>query len=104
MGGVNSPVRAFRSVGGEPFIVDHGDGQFLYDADGNELLDYVCSWGAMLLGHAHPAVTAAIAEQARKGTSFGATTELEVELATLITRAIPSSRKSVSFPAARKRP
>jgi glutamate-1-semialdehyde 2,1-aminomutase len=93
VGGVNSPVRAFRSVGGEPFIVDHGRGQFLYDADGNELLDYVCSWGAMLLGHAHPAVTAAISKQAERGTSFGATTELEVELATLITSAIPFIEK-----------
>jgi glutamate-1-semialdehyde 2,1-aminomutase len=93
VGGVNSPVRAFRSVGGEPFIVERGQGQFLYDADGNELLDYVCSWGAMLLGHAHPAVTAAIADQARRGTSFGATTELEIELATLIIRAIPFIEK-----------
>jgi glutamate-1-semialdehyde 2,1-aminomutase len=93
VGGVNSPVRAFRSVGGEPFIVDHGRGQFLYDADGNELLDYVCSWGAMLLGHAHPAVTAAIITQAARGTSFGATTELEVELATLITHAVPFIEK-----------
>jgi glutamate-1-semialdehyde 2,1-aminomutase len=93
VGGVNSPVRAFRSVGGEPFIVDHGRGQFLYDADGNELLDYVCSWGAMLLGHAHPAVTAAISKQAERGTSFGATTELEVQLATLITTAIPFIEK-----------
>jgi glutamate-1-semialdehyde 2,1-aminomutase len=93
VGGVNSPVRAFRSVGGEPFIVDHGRGQFLYDADGNELLDYVCSWGAMLLGHAHPGVTAAISKQAERGTSFGATTELEVELATLITSAIPFIEK-----------
>ncbi len=93
VGGVNSPVRAFRSVGGEPLIVDHGRGQYLYDADGNELLDYVCSWGAMLLGHAHPAVTAAIASQAQRGTSFGATTELEVELANLITRAIPFIEK-----------
>jgi glutamate-1-semialdehyde 2,1-aminomutase len=93
VGGVNSPVRAFRSVGGEPFIVDHGRGQFLYDADGNELLDYVCSWGAMLLGHAHQAVTAAISKQAERGTSFGATTELEVELATLITNAIPFIEK-----------
>jgi glutamate-1-semialdehyde 2,1-aminomutase len=93
VGGVNSPVRAFRSVGGEPFIVDHGRGQFLYDADGNELLDYVCSWGAMLLGHAHPAVTAAISRQAERGTSFGATTELEIELATLITNAIPFIEK-----------
>jgi glutamate-1-semialdehyde 2,1-aminomutase len=93
VGGVNSPVRAFRSVGGEPFIVDRGQAQFLYDADGNELLDYVCSWGAMLLGHTHPAVTAAISDQARRGTSFGATTELEVELATLITRAVPFIEK-----------
>jgi glutamate-1-semialdehyde 2,1-aminomutase len=93
VGGVNSPVRAFRSVGCEPFIVDHGRGQFLYDADGNELLDYVCSWGAMLLGHAHPAVTKAISRQAERGTSFGATTELEVELATLITAAIPFIEK-----------
>src|ERR1700719_5369293 len=82
VGGVNSPVRAFRSVGGEPLIIEKGSGQYLYDADGNQLLDYVCSWGAMLLGHAHPAVTAAISKQAERGTSFGATTELEVELAT----------------------
>jgi glutamate-1-semialdehyde 2,1-aminomutase len=93
VGGVNSPVRAFRSVGGEPLIIERGRGQFLYDADGNELLDYVCSWGAMLLGHAHPAVTQAIAEQAQRGTSYGATTELEVELATLITQAVPSIEK-----------
>src|SRR5271170_475206 len=93
VGGVNSPVRAFRAVGGEPLIIDHGKAQHLYDADGNELLDYVCSWGAMLLGHAHPAVSAAIAEQARRGTSFGVTTELELELATLITRAIPFIEK-----------
>ncbi len=89
VGGVNSPVRAFRAVGGDPLIVDHARGARLYDADGNELLDYVCSWGAMLLGHANPAVSAAIAEQASRGTSYGATTELEVELATRITQAIP---------------
>jgi glutamate-1-semialdehyde 2,1-aminomutase len=93
VGGVNSPVRAFRSVGGEPLIIEKGSGQHLYDADGNMLLDYVCSWGAMLLGHAHPAVTAAIAKQAHKGTSFGVTTELELELATLITKAIPFLEK-----------
>jgi glutamate-1-semialdehyde 2,1-aminomutase len=93
VGGVNSPVRAFRSVGGEPLIIQKGSGQHLYDADGNVLLDYVCSWGAMLLGHTHPAVTAAIAEQAQKGTSFGVTTELELELATLITKAIPFLEK-----------
>ena len=93
VGGVNSPVRAFRSVGGEPLIIEKGSGQYLYDADGNALLDYVCSWGAILLGHAHPAVSAAIAEQAHRGTSFGVTTELELELATLITKAIPFLEK-----------
>jgi glutamate-1-semialdehyde 2,1-aminomutase len=93
VGGVNSPVRAFRSVGGEPLIIERGSGQHLYDADGNVLLDYVCSWGAMLLGHAHPAVSAAIAKQAQRGTSFGVTTELELELATLIIEAIPFLEK-----------
>src|SRR5258708_22405379 len=93
VGGVNSPVRAFRSVGGEPLIIERGSGAHLYDADGNELLDYVCSWGAMLLGHAHPAVSAAIAGQAQRGTSFGVTTELELQLATLITKAIPFIEK-----------
>jgi glutamate-1-semialdehyde 2,1-aminomutase len=93
VGGVNSPVRAFRSVGGEPLIIDHGSAQFLYDADGNQLLDYVCSWGALILGHANPAVASAIADQAQRGTSFGVTTELEIELATLITQAIPFIEK-----------
>src|SRR5437868_12294354 len=93
VGGVNSPVRAFRSVGGEPLIIERGLGQHLYDADGNQLLDFVCSWGAMLLGHAHPAVSAAIADQAQKGTSYGVTTELEVELARRILRAIPFMEK-----------
>src|SRR5579859_1032673 len=93
VGGVNSPVRAFRSVGGEPLIIERGSGQYLYDADGNELLDYVCSWGAILLGHSNEAVAAAIADQARRGTSLGVTTELELELATLITQAIPFLEK-----------
>ena len=93
VGGVNSPVRAFRSVGGEPLIIERGLGQHLYDADGNQLLDFVCSWGAMLLGHAHPSVSAAIADQAQKGTSYGVTTELEVELAQRILRAIPFMEK-----------
>src|SRR5690349_18037437 len=93
VGGVNSPVRAFRSVGGDPLIIERGSGQYLYDADGNELLDYVCSWGAMILGHANAAISEAIADQARRGTSFGVTTELELELATLITRAIPFIEK-----------
>src|SRR5467141_3190139 len=93
VGGVNSPVRAFRAVGGEPLIIERGSGANLYDADGNELLDYVCWWGAMILGHANPAISEAIAEQARRGTSFGVTTGLELELATLITRAIPFIEK-----------
>src|SRR6266446_5645742 len=93
VGGVNSPVRAFRSVGGEPLIIELGSGAHLYDADGNELLDYVCSWGAMILGHANPAISEAIAEQARRGTSFGVTTELELELAELIIKAIPFIEK-----------
>lgn len=93
VGGVNSPVRAFRSVGGEPLIIERGEGQYLFDADGNRLLDYVCSWGAMLLGHAHPAVTEAVADQARRGTSYGVTTELEGELAARIAVAIPSIEK-----------
>src|SRR5437867_11549692 len=93
VGGVNSPVRAFRSVGGEPLIIERGSGAHLYDADGNQLLDFVCSWGAMILGHANPAISEAIAEQARRGTSFGVTTELELELASLITRAIPFIEK-----------
>jgi len=93
VGGVNSPVRAFQSVGGEPLIIERGSGQNLYDADGNVLLDYVCSWGAMLLGHAHPAVNEAIADQTQRGTSFGVTTELELQLASLITKAIPFLEK-----------
>ena len=93
VGGVNSPVRAFRSVGGEPLIIEHANGPYLYDVDGNELLDYVCSWGAIILGHANAAIADAIADQARRGTSFGVTTELELELATLITRAIPFLEK-----------
>jgi glutamate-1-semialdehyde 2,1-aminomutase len=93
VGGVNSPVRAFRSVGGAPLIIERGQGQFLYDADGNQLLDFVCSWGAMLLGHANPAVSTAIVDQAQKGTSYGVTTELEVQLAQRIRRAIPFMEK-----------
>src|SRR5882672_3848066 len=93
VGGVNSPVRAFRSVGGEPLIIERGSRAHLYDADGNELLDYVCSWGAMILGHANSAISEAIAEQARRGTSFGVTTELELELAELIIKAIPFVEK-----------
>src|SRR5215475_10113465 len=93
VGGVNSPVRAFRSVGGEPLIIERGSEQYLYDADGHELLDYVCSWGAIILGHSNAVIAESIAEQAKLGTSFGVTTELELELATLITQAIPFLEK-----------
>ena len=93
VGGVNSPVRAFRSVGGDPLIIERGIGQHLFDADGNRLLDFVGSWGAMLLGHAHPAVVAAIDDQAQKGTSYGVTTESEVELAQSIRRVVPFIEK-----------
>jgi glutamate-1-semialdehyde 2,1-aminomutase len=93
VGGVNSPVRAFRSVGGDPLIIERGSGPYLYDADGNELLDYVCSWGAIILGHGNAAISEAIAEQVKRGTSFGVTTELELELASLIVQAIPFIEK-----------
>jgi glutamate-1-semialdehyde 2,1-aminomutase len=93
VGGVNSPVRAFRAVGGEPIVVDHAAGARLWDADGNEFIDYVCSWGALILGHAHPKVVQAIIDQARRGTSYGMPTELEVELATRIRKALPSCEK-----------
>ena len=90
VGGVNSPVRAFGAVGGTPLIVDRASGAQLWDADGNPYIDYICSWGALILGHADPAVAAALADQARRGTSYGMTTELEVELATMLRRALPS--------------
>lgn len=89
-GGVNSPVRAFRAVGGTPRFIERGRGAYVVDVDGNEYVDYVLSWGALPLGHAHPAVVEAIATQAARGTSFGAPTELETELAELITRAMPA--------------
>lgn len=89
-GGVNSPVRAFRSVGGTPRFIDRGQGPYLFDADGNRYVDYVLSWGPLVLGHAHPAVVAAIAAQAGRGTSFGAPTELENELAELVVSVVPS--------------
>lgn len=89
-GGVNSPVRAFRAVGGEPLFIARAAGARLWDADGNELIDHVGSWGPMILGHAHPAVVRAIAEQAPLGTSYGAPTRLEVEMAEAIHRFMPS--------------
>lgn len=89
-GGVNSPVRAFGAVGGHPFFVHHGKGSRIYDEDGNSYIDYVLSWGPLILGHAHPAVIQAIKETADRGTSYGAPTEVETILAKRITRSIPS--------------
>lgn len=89
-GGVSSPVRAFSKVGGEPFVVDRGEGAKLHDIDGNAYVDYVMSWGALMLGHAHPAVASAVAEAAERGTSYGATATGEVALAELIVHAVPS--------------
>jgi glutamate-1-semialdehyde 2,1-aminomutase len=89
-GGVNSPVRAFGRVGGTPRFIDCGYGPYLLDVDGNQYSDYVLSWGALPLGHAHPAVVQAIMRQAARGTSYGAPTELETELATLITSLMPA--------------
>ena len=90
VGGVNSPVRAFRAVGGTPLVIDHAKGARLFDVDGREYIDFVCSWGALILGHAYPDIVAAISEQAARGTSFGMTSPLEVELGEKITKAIPS--------------
>ena len=90
VGGVNSPVRAFGAVGGEPLIIDHAYGSRVWDTDGREYIDYICSWGALILGHAHLDVVDAIAEQARRGTSYGMTSPLEIELGEHISRAIPS--------------
>jgi glutamate-1-semialdehyde 2,1-aminomutase len=89
-GGVNSPVRAWQAVGGAPFLVGRGAGPRVYDLDGNSFLDYVCSWGPLILGHAHPRVVAAVQEAAGRGLSFGAPTPGEVELAELLCRAVPS--------------
>ena len=89
-GGVNSPVRAFRGVGGIPRFIERGQGSHVFDTDGNSYVDYVCSWGPLLLGHRPPCVIDALAEVLAVGTSFGAPTEREVELAELIARAVPS--------------
>jgi glutamate-1-semialdehyde 2,1-aminomutase len=90
VGGVNSPVRAFRAVGGSPLVIDRAKGARLWDIDGREYIDYVCSWGALILGHADPDVVAAVADQAARGTSYGMTSPLEIELGEKITRALPS--------------
>jgi glutamate-1-semialdehyde 2,1-aminomutase len=92
-GGVDSPVRAFRSVGGEPPFIVRAKGSHLWDADGNEYIDYIGSWGPMILGHAHPEVVKAIQNAAVNGTSFGACTPSEIELAELVIEAVPSIEK-----------
>jgi len=89
-GGVNSPVRAFRSVGGNPLFIARGEGSHLFDADGNEYIDYVGSWGPLLLGHRHPEILAALERALTIGTSFGAPTEQEIQLADAIIDAVPS--------------
>ena len=89
-GGVSSPVRAFRAVGGEPVVLARGHGAHIWDVDGNEYVDYVGSWGPLVLGHAHPSVVQVLQKAAERGTSFGALTELEVELARLVCDAVPS--------------
>jgi glutamate-1-semialdehyde 2,1-aminomutase len=89
-GGVNSPVRAFRAVGGTPRFIERGAGPHIYDADGQRYIDYVLSWGPLILGHAHPAVVAALREQVELGTSFGAPTEAETTLTELIVAAMPN--------------
>lgn len=89
-GGVNSPVRAFKAVGDFPVFIEKGEGSKLYDVDGNEYVDYICSWGPLLLGHQPASVTAAVQEALLKGSTYGAPTALEVEIAKLIVDAVPS--------------
>ena len=89
-GGVNSPVRAFRAVGGTPLFIQSASGPIITDVDGRTFIDYVGSWGPMILGHADPEIVAALAAAAANGTSFGAPNELEIELAEEIVAAVPS--------------
>ena len=92
-GGVDSPVRAFKSVGGDPPFLVRGEGAYVWDADGNRYIDYVGSWGPLILGHAPPEVIEAIVAAARNGTSFGASTPMEAELAELVAEAFPAVEK-----------
>lgn len=89
-GGVDSPVRAFRAVGGQPLFIERGEGPYLYDVDGNRYIDYVLSWGPLILGHAHPEVIAAIQQAAERGTSYGAPSPLEIELGRLVQEMMPN--------------
>src|SRR2546425_2802528 len=92
-GGVNSPVRAFKAVGGDPLFFARGTGALLIDVDGNEYIDYVCSWGPLILGHAHPDIVREVQEAAKNGTSFGAPNPHEVELARLVVESVPGIEK-----------
>src|SRR5699024_2013938 len=89
-GGVNSPVRAFTGVGGTPLFIEKADGAYLYDVDGKAYIDYVGSWGPMVLGHNDPAIRNAVIEAAERGLSFGAPTEMEVKMAQLVTELVPT--------------
>ncbi len=89
-GGVNSPVRAFRSVGGTPRFIKKGQGAYLIDADDKKYIDYISSWGALILGHAHPQIVEQVEKAIRNGMTYGAPTELEVELAEKVCQLVPS--------------
>ena len=88
-GGVNSPVRAFKAVGGTPIFIERSDGAYVFDSEGKRYIDYVLSWGPMLMGHNHPRVREAVVRQSEKGLSFGAPTELEIQLADRICEIMP---------------
>ena len=92
-GGVNSPVRAFRAVGRNPLFIHHAEGSHITDVDGNTFIDYVCSWGPGILGHAHPQVIGAVKEACERGLTYGAPTENELILADMICEAMPSVEK-----------
>ena len=92
-GGVNSPVRAFKNINGNPIFFERAEGAYLFDADGNKYIDYIGSWGPMVMGHSHPDIVNAIKEQAERGTSYGAPTSLESDVASLIIQCIPSIEK-----------
>ena len=92
-GGVNSPVRAFRAVGGDPLFIARGEGAHLIDVDGNRLVDYVLSWGPLLAGHAHPDIVKAVTDAAAHGTSFGAPTPRESDLAEKVRALVPSMKR-----------
>ena len=92
-GGVNSPVRAFRAVGGDPVFFDRAEGPYLFDTDGKRYVDFVGSWGPMVLGHAHPEVIRTVQETAAKGLSFGAPTPIETEMANKVCQLVPSMDK-----------